>query len=63
MEEGLQRQRDTGKTPVRKELAGRPWGRDPGDICLGASAGCRAWAGSKGPGTGRQAPGNGPAAP
>lgn len=49
MEEGLQRQRDTGKTPVRKELAGRQWGQDPGDTCLGASAACRAWAGHEGP--------------
>lgn len=48
MEEGLQRQRDTGKTPVRKEFAGRLWGRDPGGTCRGASAACRAWAGLEG---------------
>lgn len=48
MEEGLQRQRDTGKTPVRKELTGRLWSWDLGDTCLGVSTACRAWAAHEG---------------
>lgn len=53
MEEGLQRQRDTGQTPVRKKLTSRlwvlrPWRAQPGVSTACRAAGCEGWKAGEG---------------
>lgn len=53
MEEGLQRQRDTGKTSVRKNLTSwlwvlGPWRAQPGVSTACRAVGCEGWKAGKG---------------